>query len=421
MWHFRVTSFIVLLLICTLIAQSVNAVSAWNTQTLNQNGAGLGEIAIDSAGNVHILYGEYENGDYHNPVDLIYSTQTGSSWDYQVVAKDVFIQDFKLDLNNNPHIVYRSSATGLKYASWTLGSVLTSFKLIDQEGRAGALALDSSGNPHIAYTANGQALPVVLNYAVWTGSTWDIQTVDNTSRTIEDTVYLTIDLHGNPQILYGYQSPGNGNAQTTIKLATLSSSGWNVQTVVTNALDGAYRNMVLDSKGLPHFTYVKADPTRTFNNGVLNYISWNGTMWNSQIIASNINWGFGAAYLALDSHDNPHVNYHLQGSDSSIGDLVYAEWNGSVWSSQTIDPNSTDAGPIVIDSNGNPHIIYRGQPTPGDRVIPLMYATALGNLPTGTPSSVLTVWLPLLLLVLVVLIAVLIVVVYVLIRKKGKI
>jgi len=95
MWRYKIISLILLILFGALLpAQSVNAMYTWGTQTLTSNGAGLGQIAIDSAGNLHTLYGEFENGDYRSSTDLIYSTWTGSSWDHQFVTKDVFSTRF---------------------------------------------------------------------------------------------------------------------------------------------------------------------------------------------------------------------------------------------------------------------------------------------------------------------------------------
>ncbi len=211
-----------------------------------------------------------------------------------------------------------------------------------------------------------------------------------------------------------------GIRQPTIKYATLNNSSWNVQTVVTNVHGN--ENLVLDSNGFPHFTYLMKGATNRTNDYVLYYASWNGTAWGSQVIPSDTNGDFSAGYLALDSHDNPHINYHLRGSDSSIGDLVYSEWNGTVWSSQTIDSHTTSAGPMVVDSDGNPHIIYRGQPVNvGDRVVPLMYATTSGFASTIGPTPTPPVGVPLMLLWLVVgVITVLIVAIYVFSKKQEK-
>ena len=402
-----------------LTAQSVHANYAWSIQTLDKNTDGSGFIALDSKGNPRILYGSYENGNYHNPEDLVFASWTGSTWNQQTVTKNVFVLDFKLDASGSPHMIYRTDTMDIRYASWTQGSALTSFPLADTVGTPNSLALDSSGNPHVACTANGHTVPLVLNYAVWTGSEWNTQTVDKPSQTIDDRVYLALDSEGNPHILYGYDI--HQNDTTAIKYATLTGSGWSIQTVMTNIPFQAYGNMVLDSNGFPHFTYWTAEPTNKPINGILNYASWNGTAWSMQIVASNVDFGLGSAYLALDSHNNPHIDYLDETPDSSTGKLIYTEWTGTTWSSQTIDSSAYYPGPIVIDSNGKPHVTYGGEPAPlADHTIPLMYAATSGLAPTASPTPPPNVGLTLLLPIVIAVIAVLTTLIYILKRKQRK-
>ena len=46
-------------------------------------------------------------------------------------------------------------------------------------GGGASLALDAAGRPHISYFNYGDWPYSDLKYARWTGSAWDIQTVDS--------------------------------------------------------------------------------------------------------------------------------------------------------------------------------------------------------------------------------------------------
>jgi hypothetical protein len=64
-----------------------------------------------------------------------------------------------------------------------------------------SLVLDASGNPHISYIADN-----ILKYAVWTGSSWNIQTVDSTgadnSLVLDDSGNAHISYRGNEGLKY---------------------------------------------------------------------------------------------------------------------------------------------------------------------------------------------------------------------------
>src|SRR3990170_4474517 len=62
-------------------------------------------------------------------------------------------------------------------------------------------------------------------------------------------------------------------------------------------------------------------------------------------------------FLALDTHDNPNIAYV-----TSYVDVMYANWTGTVWSSQKVGTVPEADGPcyLALDSSGIPHISFRG-------------------------------------------------------------
>jgi PKD repeat protein len=63
---------------------------------------------------------------------------------------------------------------------------------------ANSLALDASGNPHISYYDYKYG---IIKYAKWTGSAWDISTIDSAGINYQSTS-LKLDGLGNPHISY---------------------------------------------------------------------------------------------------------------------------------------------------------------------------------------------------------------------------
>lgn len=93
-----------------------------------------------------------------------------------------------------------------------------------------------------------------------------------------------------------------------------------------------------------------------------------------------------AGFLALDSHDNPHIIYI-----TSASELMYARWTGTAWDLQIVDASGRVRGPcyLAVDSNGTPHISYlanppkAGLPSP---IVYLMYATLTATESPQSPS-----------------------------------
>ena len=149
----------IVLLMTLFSAVLAHAALTWSIQTIDTNSPiGAGVIAVDSNNNPHIAYNHVERYVENKPEYVMYASWDGSSWNTQNVTAG-YVIDFKLDSNNNPHILYGGYPNGylgaLMYASWT--GTEWRFQIVAQDdwyGGSGSLALDSHGNPHVAYKGN---------------------------------------------------------------------------------------------------------------------------------------------------------------------------------------------------------------------------------------------------------------------------
>ena len=369
--------------------------SEWHVQTVDTNGTSLARgchIAIDSNNKPHIVYTGYDPP--HQEDNVRYASWNGSDWNIQTIPYATTFS-FALDANNSPHILYWAGGK-LLYASmvgsnWSIQTVDETFGL-----GFGSLVLDSTGTPHIAYT-DGKA----VKYASWTGTNWATKTVV-TSSEILLRLSLALDKNNTPYIMYAQPTSykdiitGSNRNSIAIKFAIYENSVWNIQSPLASSNLNYYGNMVLDSKGYPHFIVAQnhfLNDSFTFVSNLI-FVSWNGSAWNMQTVASNINLSSASenylGSLALDSHDYPNIVYLT----SAPKPLMYAFWTGNFWDIQTIDTNisATEPGNLAIDANGNPHISYIGLPlgTSYDPYHPLayiMYATATATTPASSPSQ----------------------------------
>ncbi len=242
-----------------------------------------------------------------------------------------------LDTQGNPRIAYYNVTNGdLKYASKS-GSVWT-LETVDATGNVGfrpSLALDAQGNPRISYYDVSNA---DLKYASKSSGAWSLEIADATGG-VGDYSSLALDAQGNPRI--SYTDDPNGD----LKYASKSGGIWTLETV--DLAGGYYSSLVLDGQGNPRISY---------SGGLseLRYASKNGASWTFETVAIGSNYN---GSLAIDAEGNPHISYH----DALTEEIKYASRNGGVWSLEAVDAIQA---PFVIftslalDSQGDPSISY---------------------------------------------------------------
>ena len=182
-------------------------------------------IAVDPQGDPHITY--YEQNDN----DLALASRNASGWSINKIDTpgDTGLFSFLLiDDDGRFHISYfqRDSASSgvVKYA--TRGSNDTDWEIrevdsLDQLtfGFVGArnitsLAVDSEGNPWIAYSDEKK-----LKLAVWDGSGWQVQTiVDAGSKTLGQLVSMKLDSQDLPHVTY-FEVTNKGPLEGLVKYA----------------------------------------------------------------------------------------------------------------------------------------------------------------------------------------------------------
>ena len=335
-------------------------------------------------------------------ISLLSGTIVAYEWEIEVVDPDLRPHrhdvSIALDSLDYPHIAYYPGRTGwgmeLKYARWD-GSIwlLETVDLItkpDWAGEAASLALDSNGRPHISYLGNVGG-SYCLKYALWTGTYWEIQVVDNSSGWVGEWSSLKLDSLEYPHISYydrdsfclkyaswnginweievvtdgfgwctsldlnSLEYPhiayyGNGDY---LNYTTWTGTGWEIDNIdYLGNVGSADISLELDSNGYPHISYYKID-----NN--LRHARWDGLNWIITIVA----YSYAGAWnsLALDSQNYPRIAYYKAGGPT--WNVWYAYWDGSNWNLEPVNPPIGGGWhcSLALDSQDNPHIAYYDQ------------------------------------------------------------
>jgi len=277
-------------------------------------------------------------------VFLFGSNGTGyAAWVHEKVTSAGFHSCIALDSNGNPHIAYETtghdSDSKIMYASHDGSSWQTEIVAhVGDFNSRPSLALDSNGTPMISYTpANDGG----LEYAARGDSSWTTQTVDS-SWGVGRSSSITMDTSGNPQI--SHYKTGQYTSDGHLKFALWNGSSWE-NSVVDDTDDTGYSpSLALDSAGQARISYFDYG-----NRQDLKYAAWSGTDWDIEIVDSDGVVGRGSS-LKLDQFDRPIISYHSYNYKSG---LKYAAWNGVSWDIQTVDSDcySMDTS-LALDSSG---------------------------------------------------------------------
>lgn len=224
-------------------------------------------LALDATGAPRIAYTRARQ----ESMELWYTSRNAGIWTKEMVATSPTQQlwanpEVSLALNNqgSPRIVYTRVAESagdinLKFAwkeagAWTVESVD-----VAADARVSALpslALDTLGNPHVAYVEFDQlSEQTYLAYATKSGGSWTVETVGSgpISQGYIYYVSIAVDAQGRVHIAY----PDGDGLLERLWLATRTSSGaWLTSTVDPDNISGLGVSLRVDAQGIPRLCYV---------------------------------------------------------------------------------------------------------------------------------------------------------------------
>jgi len=277
--------------------------TTWVTEVAaSDQDPGRVSIAVNNAGTVSIAYIRGSGGTLH-----IASKAAGSNW--QVSAS---IATFG-GLNSGARVAMTDTAThlsvtdttnqALKHIRVSNGSTTIETVASGQISLFSSLALDSSGEPHIAYSVPGDAGE--LRLARRSPQGWSTEQVEANGSFD----FVSLRFNGNDEPLIAYQKNGSGGACRCIvggdlKLAKRQGGVWTRELIDTIGAGMSEHSLAIGSDNFPHIVY------SAYTDSKVRYASWTGSRWVIQVLGSQ-NFVPGGVFngIELDPYDHPYIAY----------------------------------------------------------------------------------------------------------------
>lgn len=141
-----------------------------------------------------------------------------------------------------------------------------------------------------------------------------------------------------------------------IRHSVNDGNGWNSMKI--NDCGNTYCwdiHMVIDANDHIHLAYT----TYTSWDETLVYMNYDGSIWTDYTVSNSAH--FGPIGIAVDSNNNPHISYAVDGADQCGNGLRIASYTGTTWTYDTVASGSNRGceSSIVIDESDNIYIAYQ--------------------------------------------------------------
>ena len=273
----------------------------WSIQTIdtgNLRWDSYASIALDAADHPHVAY----SGPHG---ELKYAWWTGEYWNMQTIAlaKSGF-QYLALDSAGQPHIVYGYNPEDSAYSNltvcyaywnnkdsdWYLQTVVSNVNC----STFGNLVLDSADYPH--FTSNVRPTISTGNtsimYNSWNGSAWASQYVGPARGAGNDGAFLRLDSQGNPHIAYQkYTNTMDGLVYSLMYASRDDYEVWHLETAYSTKamIMGTPTPFVLDQMNNPHICFLKLRPTQGYYfDGTVMYAAGQPEQYSNPLLTAPV-------------------------------------------------------------------------------------------------------------------------------------
>ena len=309
-----------------------------------------GALRLDAAGRPHVAFG----GDH-----LYYGWHDGLEWHFETVDDSPGVGSYAslaLDAAGRPHISYYDEANDRPLYAYLDGAGWHIEQVHSRGGQRSSLALDAEGYPHIAF----DRAYVTYKWKNADGWQWE-ELIPGGYLEIED-ISLDLDSTGEPHIAYSLEEVSKPG------YAYRDDTGWHYEHSLPAGEAGTdHVSLVLDSNDYPHIAY-----GATWEGSTVNYVYKDAAGWHGEAPDTGSRLG-NYPSLQLDALDRPYLTY--QGEEEMGLKHAYRDTDGWHVTTVDAEGNRSalalagdGMGSVVYVANDSRELRYAVQEADGWRI-----------------------------------------------------
>lgn len=241
-------------------------------------------LALEGSGAPWVLY-------YKAPeADVWFAKRALGTWNYERLSTDGSAPTLAIDPAGTAHVVFYDQTLGPRYG--VLGSGGWAW---EPAPGTGPLALDVAGRPQVAFSTGTSG--GAIHWATRGTGGWTVETCEAVGGF---GLSLALDGSGEPHVAF------SDIENQRIRYARRVGSAWTVETVAANVSQYVTTSIALGAGGEPFIAYYDA------TGGDFCFARRTGGVWRHEVIEHAYNTN-DVCSLAIDAWGRPHVAYFVPG------------------------------------------------------------------------------------------------------------
>ncbi|MFZ0456053.1 MAG: T9SS type A sorting domain-containing protein [Ignavibacteriaceae bacterium] len=328
-------------------------------------------MAVGKEGKIFVVWENHNQSDNEDKAQIYLAEYDGSNWLEPEVLTDKgnmnWTPDIAVDTSGNPHIVWGEWLSSEIYYKYYDGQKWSESKNVSEDSGESyypRIAIDLHNKVHVVWHDNTRGGDPSVYYRYNDDSQWSEKFI--VSDTLEYSIFprIAIDSKDNIHITWFSREPPDDNRDVFYR--KLNGNNWSkIDRLTDDTLYSIYPVIVLTKTDLPIIIW-RQDLDYLAHPYVAK-IYWstnNGSTWSQPEAMEKLSQADRPS-VGIDKYENIHATWQLSTwvGVTIYDSIMYSYFNGSVWSTpinitgSTCNKNSTS--PVIkTDINGNLHVIW---------------------------------------------------------------